>query len=495
MGRTLRAIWMSAAVSVSLGVLPAYGEESLLERARVAVRKAGTYWATKVASHGGYVWEYGTDLVTRRRGESRDLPLSTVWVQPPGTPAIGMVFLKAYEATGERPYLDAAVASARCLAWGQLESGGWTYSIEFDVRRNRHRYHHLDDLNYPDLKRLRNTTTFDDNVTQSATRLLMAVDQYVDDPKIDQAIERALKCFLTAQYKGGLWDGAWPQRYPPPKSYGGFPTYNDSTMSDCVRTMLAAYKHYGKPEHLDSVKRCLDFYLRSQQPDPQGAWAQQYDRNLKPARARRFEPASITGGESAGNVRLLLDMYIAFGDERYLDAAGRAVDWYKRSRIGGTEKRGIWARFYELGTNKPLYFTKTYKLVYTDDDLPIHYSFKGNWGIEGLIRRYEDIRKQGRAYYVAAAKHENTAKEWTGIARRSAGKANKMLAAQDAEGRWVRTVYKTEQVRDDQGRVVRQVDKKTKLHMMRSRTFVTNMSRLIEYIVAAQGGPAVKTDD
>ena len=37
---------------------------------------------------------------------------------------------------------------------------------------------------------------------------------------------------------------------------------------------------------------------------------------------------------------------------------------------------GRLARFYELKTNKPLYFTKTYELTYDDSDMPTHYSFK-----------------------------------------------------------------------------------------------------------------------
>ena len=371
--------------------------------ARRAMRKAGNYWATKVASHGGYVWEYTTDFVARRRGESGNLPLTTNWVQPPGTPSVGMAFLRAFEVTGERSYLDAAVAAAHCLAWGQLASGGWTYSIEFDLTRNRNRYHHLDARNTPRYDQLRDVTTFDDNTTQSATRLLMAVDQYVDDPIIDAARQRALECFLTAQYKDGLWDGAWPQRYPPRNSYGAYPTFNDNTMSDCVRTMLVAAKQYGDPRYMESVKRCIEFYLRSQLPAPQAAWAQQYDENLKPAWARKFEPPAVTGGESSGNMQLLMDMYIEFGDPRYLDAVGRAIDWYRRSRIGGTEDDGIWARFYELGSNKPLYFTRTYELVYAADDLPVHYSFKSNYGVDSRTQYYQQIRERGRDYYLRSA--------------------------------------------------------------------------------------------
>ena len=462
------------------------------DRVREAMRKAGRYFAGEVASHGGYVWEYSTDFVTRRRGESGDLPLSTNWVQPPGTPSVGMAFLHAYEATGEQLYLDAAVAAAHSLAWGQLASGGWAYSIEFDLKRNRNRYHHLDPEKTPGNEKLSNTTTFDDDNTQSATRFLMAVDRFVDDDAIDAAVKRALDCFLAAQYKDGHWDGAWPQRFPPAGGYGAYPTFNDNTMSDCVNTMLIAAKQYADRRCIESVKRCLEFYLRSQLPEPQTAWAQQYDENLKPAWARKFEPPSVTGGESSGNMQLLMDMYIEFGDRRYLDAVGKAIEWYKRSRIGGSEDNGIWARFYEVGTNRPLYFTRTYDLVYTDDDLPVHYSFKSNYGVNSRMRTYQQIKERGRDFFLAQRDRVHTPKEWAAIARARASSVKQIIEAQDDHGRWVRTVAKREQVRDKQGRVGYEVDEKTQLQLVYSDEFCRNLQELANYVTALQGGPKVK---
>ncbi len=461
-------------------------QRSLAARAKAGMHKAGMYWAHHVASHGGYVWEYSTDLVTRRRGESGDLPSSTNWVQPPGTPTCGMTFLKAYEATHDSDYLDAAVAVAHCLAWGQLASGGWTYSIEFDLSRNRNRYLHLNPKATKGYDRLRNTTTFDDNTTQSATRLLMAVDQYVDDPVITAAVDRALSCFLQAQYKEGKWDGAWPQRFPPPKGYGAFPTFNDNTMSDCVRTMLVAARQYNDPRYMASVKRCLEFYLRAQLAAPQSTWAQQYDERLRPAAARRFEPVAVTGGESSGNMDLLMDMYIEFGDRRYLEAVGRAASWYESSRIGGTKENGIWARFYELETNRPLYFTRTYELVYTDDDLPVHYSFKGNYGVNSRIRRFQQITKRGRDYFLDRRDRKPTSDQRAATAKHLASSVETILKQLDDQGRWVRTVAKREQVRDKEGRVGYEEDPNVQLHMMYSTEFCQNVNRLADYLIAVQ---------
>ena len=43
------------AILVCLSALAA--EDDLLSQAKTAMRKAGTHWAEKVASHGGFVWE------------------------------------------------------------------------------------------------------------------------------------------------------------------------------------------------------------------------------------------------------------------------------------------------------------------------------------------------------------------------------------------------------------------------------------------------------
>ena len=99
------------------------------------IHKASVFFTTDVASHGGYVYYYSMDL-TRRWGEgpaTRD----QIWVQPPGTPTVGMAYLKAYEATGDRFYLNAARGAAEVLLYGQLQSGGWTNCVDFDPRGGR----------------------------------------------------------------------------------------------------------------------------------------------------------------------------------------------------------------------------------------------------------------------------------------------------------------------------------------------------------------------
>ena len=106
-------------------------------------------------------------------------------------------------------------------------------------------------------------------------------------------------------------------------------------------------------------------------PDPQPAWAQQYDRQMHPVWDRKFEPPAITGLESQDALETLLLLHRKTGDRKYLAPIPRALDYLKKSRLPD----GRIARFYELKTNRPLYFTRDYQLTYDGDRVPTHYGF------------------------------------------------------------------------------------------------------------------------
>jgi hypothetical protein len=119
---------------------PARSDETQLrDRAAQALRKATDFFTGQVATEGGYLWRYSDDLA-RREGEGKASD-TTVWVQPPGTPSVGMAFLEAYESTDDPRYLEAARQAGYCLVRGQLQSGGWDYRIYFDPKqRGRYAY-------------------------------------------------------------------------------------------------------------------------------------------------------------------------------------------------------------------------------------------------------------------------------------------------------------------------------------------------------------------
>src|SRR5688572_21273202 len=182
-------------------------EADLPAQARAGLRRAVEFFRKEVAVQGTYLWQYSEDL-SKREGEGK-ATVTQGWVQPPGTPSVGLVFLDAFEATGDAYYLEAARETAHGLIQGQLKSGGWTYMIEFDPTA-RKRFQYRTSINLP-AKNARNVTTLDDGTTQTAVRFLARFDRVVkgEDKKVREALDYALESLLKAQYP----NGAWPQGY------------------------------------------------------------------------------------------------------------------------------------------------------------------------------------------------------------------------------------------------------------------------------------------
>ncbi|MGE0757658.1 MAG: pectate lyase [Pirellulaceae bacterium] len=421
------------------------GAQSLTaESADAALRKAVGFYREHVSVQGGYLWRYSEDL-SLREGEG-DATATLAWVQPPGTPSVGQAYLTAYERTGEPYLLEAAVETARALVKGQLASGGWDYRIEFDPQKRGTYAYRVDGAPGP---RARNVTTLDDNTTQSALRFLMHVDRtlkFADGP-IHSAVEYALNQLREAQYP----NGAWPQRFSaPPKdedypvvkanypatwsrtypgtNYMDYYTLNDNAQADVIDTMFEAAEIYGNQQYFESARRGGDFLILAQMPEPQPAWAQQYNAQMQPAWARKFEPPSITGGESQGAIRILMQVYRQTGDKKYLEPIPRALDYLEKSQLPGNRI----PRFLELKTNRPLYFTRQYELVYTDDDLPTHYGFITGLTTSRLRSDYERLV----ATPADQLKRERTPERFRPSDDLTAA-AGRVVAELDSRGAWV----------------------------------------------------------
>lgn len=426
---------LSIIFALSLAPQCVHAEESLSVEAAGALRKATHFYRSQVSTGGGYHFDYAADL-SYGRSESAEGP-TQVSVQRAGTPGVGMSYLRAYNATGDRFYLDAAREAALALVEGQLCSGGWHYVIEFDPAK-RSRYAYRADGNCT--AEASNVSTLDDNVTQAAVRLLMRVDRELEfrDEKIHEAAQFALASLIKAQYP----NGAWPQRYErfpdpdkfpvkrasypdswsreyPGTSYHTHYTFNDNTISDTIDMFLEASRIYDEPDYLTAAEAGGDFILLAQMPEPQPAWAQQYDIDMHPAWARRFEPPSVTGGESQGIMKTLLLLYRETGRKKYLEAVPRALAYLRSSVLPAPDSPSeayaraarsgapVLARFYEFKTNRPLYITKGtqirvkgqstvrpdgYQLSYSDASVITHYGVLTSGDqLAGIAEEYERL--------------------------------------------------------------------------------------------------------
>lgn len=359
-----------------------------------ALHQAVSFFRSSASAHGGYVFQVSNDL-TKREGEGK-VTATTAWLEPPGTPAVGQGFLQAYRICKDPVLLEAARETAEALRQGQLQSGGWDNRIEFDIKE-RAKYAYRTGTKTTHESKLRNTTTFDDNKSQSAIQFLMELDVelgHVDQP-LHETVLYALSAVLKSQYPNGAWPqrfstlpdpalfpvlkasipAQWPRKYPGTK-YSDLYTLNDNTICDLIDLLLDAADIYRNSDYRNAACRGGDFLILAQLPEPQPGWSQQYDRDMHPAWARKFEPPAITGGESQRVMRTLMNLsrrnlgHIEDA-ERFLKPLSTAIPFYRRSEIAD----GKLARFYELHTNRPLFFTQDYKLTYSSDDMPTHYAF------------------------------------------------------------------------------------------------------------------------
>ncbi len=455
------------------------------------MRKAAEFYWKKVSTEGGYHYDYASDL-SYGRSEHSEGP-TMVENQREATPVVAMAYLDAFDLTGDRLYLDAARAAAQSLVRGQMCSGGWDYSIEFNpVKRKSYAYR----ADGRCAEGLTGLTTLDDNVTQACIRVLMRVDRALEfkDQAIHEAALYALDKLTAAQYP----IGAWPQRFERPPDAAQFPvverasypgkwewkwpgadyrshyTFNDNSISDVIDVMLEATRIYDNNKYLNAAEKGGQFMLRAQMPDPQPAWAQQYNAQLQPSWARQFEPPSVTGGESIGIMRTLMVLYRETGNRKYLEPIGRAIAYLKKSTVPRTDAEifrripegPVLARFYELKTNKPLYVTKGtminaaglgskrpdgYELSYEPDSVITHYGvLVSGRDLAPLEKDFEALSKAGPQSIRRPAKLRGLS-PWAdrgGESPVSADRARTLISSMDERGAWTRpgTIGKADKV-------------------------------------------------
>lgn len=440
------------------------------------MRRAAEYYRANASIHGGYVYHYSLDL-KQQWGEgvaSKD----QIWVQPPGTPTVGMALLKAYEATGDQFYLDAATDAAVALAYGQLASGGWTNLVDFDPNSKR-------TAQYRNGRgRGKNNSSLDDGQTQSALQFLVQADKALGfkNQSIHEAALIGLDALLRAQFPNGAFPQVWTGPVEPKpvlkanypahdwrtegriKNYWDMYTLNDNVAGYVADTLIDAHTHYGEERFLTALKKLGDFLLLSQMPEPQPGWAQQYNYDMQPIWARKFEPPGVSGDETQEVLATLMKIAHITGDRKYLQPIPSAAAWLRRSMLPD----GQLARYYELQSNRPLYMSRRgdkYSLTYDDSNLPSHYGWKTESRMEELGRQYGRVRAGKPPVEPPST-------------RVLAQQAKAAIDGLDHQDRWVTTF-------DGRG-VIGQLKLPVGTQYLSSQKFSDNLTALSEYLIATR---------
>ena len=242
--------------------------------------------------------------------------------------------------------------------------------------------------------------TFDNSATLTELRFLAKAFNSTGKKIYKTSFLKGLQCILKNQYE----NGGWPQK-PNSSGYSQHITFNDGTMIGIMHfiqevAVNPSYSFVDKKTRIecnDRFNRGIKCILACQikADNKLTAWCAQHDKNnYKPVGARSYEHPSISGGESAGIVSLL--MSLKKPSKEVKKSIIEAVEWYEKSKIEGVvfqkvngdrvlikseSNEPIWARFYEIGSNRPIFSGRDGKIKYD-------------------VSKIEFERRNGYAWYV-----------------------------------------------------------------------------------------------
>jgi PelA/Pel-15E family pectate lyase len=263
----------------------------------------------------------------------------------------------------------------------QRDVGGWPKNIDMAAP--------LDEQRKAELLKLKGVTgnesaaTIDNGATFTQLEYLARVYTAQKQGRHREAFLKGLDYLLAAQYE----NGGWPQYYPLRKGYYSHITYNDNAMVGVLELLRDVVRREPNYVFVDEARR-----LKSERAVERGVecilktqvkvggrltvWGAQHDEvTLAPVAARKFEPVSLASRESVAVTRFL--MGVERPDPRVSEAVEAAVAWFNssrqsgirwveredRSQPGGFERTlvkdpqapPLWARFYEIGTDRPVF--------------------------------------------------------------------------------------------------------------------------------------------
>lgn len=263
-----------------------------------------------------------------------------------------------------------ATDSARRLADNiltfQAPNGGWSKHVDFTQHPRA-----AGESYYSESAQWQWISTIDNGATTSEMWFLALADSVRPDARYRSAFLRGLGYLLAAQFP----NGCWPQVWPLAGSYHDAATFNDDATTNVMQLLqeVAAGRFpYASTEQrgsaLSAVGAGVECVLRAQvKVDGKlTVWGLQHDPlPLQPTSARSYELTSLTAQESANIMRFL--MRLPSPSPLVVASVNAAADWLKATSLSGYtydfasglhESPGagpIWARMYEIGTNRPIF--------------------------------------------------------------------------------------------------------------------------------------------
>ncbi len=295
--------------------------------------------------------------------------------------------------------VDEATRIANQVLLYQRDNGGWEKNVDMAAMLTQaERAKLIAEKNATD-------TTIDNSATTTQLEYLAKVitAKNIDNHRV--GFYKGVDFLLAMQYE----NGGFPQFYPLKKDYSRHITYNDNAMVNVLKVLRDIAKKKEDYLFVDeerrlkaerAVEKAIPVLLKTQVviDGTRTVWAAQHDEiTFQPAAARKFEPISLTAGESVGIVKFL--MLDSLPSPEVRDAIESAVKWFESTKLTGMRWERvngervvvkdkfappIWARFYEIKSMKPIFIGRDGVIKYD-------------------IAQIEAERRNGYAWYVSAA--------------------------------------------------------------------------------------------
>ena len=361
-------------------------------------------------------WTATTERAARMPGRDLADHSSTKRLDGPPIPSTYSKGVRLQAPAGWFAGEEAQTIADRVVNW-QTVVGGWLKSGDYSRLREL-KDDHLDAWS---------CGTFDNDSTINELRFLALVSTAAggDSERVRVwrgAFMRGLDYVLAAQYP----NGGFPQIYPLVGAYHDAITLNDDAMEHILELLRDISG--GKPEFTfvpptlateagRRLERGLQCVLAMQLRGADGqltVWGQQHDAlTLQPCAARNFEPIGECSSESAHLLQFL--MSLPNPSPAIVAAVDGGVKWLHRMALhdvvanrddtvgmGLTPKAGaplLWARFYEIGTGKPLFGERDRMIHYVFGELTNErrrgYGWYGTWP-KGALEAYPRWREKNR---------------------------------------------------------------------------------------------------
>ncbi|MCX7874920.1 MAG: pectate lyase [Melioribacteraceae bacterium] len=306
------------------------------------------------------------------------------------------------------------------IAWNlvkyQNKDGGWPKNIDWLAKIEPDSVKKLLTDHYK-------KSTLDNRNTYSQVEYLAQAYLLTKEEQFKKSAEKGLDFILSQQRKSGGWRG-WDVEAI---------TFNDEVMTGIMNLLLDIKenkKHFfwldkeRREKASTALQKAIDVTLKCQivVNGKKTAWCQQHDHETFIAvGARTFELPGISSLESAAVVKFL--MRIKKPNKEIIEAINSAIDWFEKSKIYGIRvvidkedssksdynarrpdrkvikdetAQPIWARFYEIETNKPFFCNRDGIKVYSMSEvLPERrrgYAWYGYWPDE-VLKLYSTWKK------------------------------------------------------------------------------------------------------